>query len=84
MPIIHTKYIGQYSSLILIMDLCNRVVTGRQHAIECDYCNKWLHQSVGHGWIPQDNRMQYERLIYFHTSSSACKTYIRICVIVVY
>ena len=28
---------------------CNRIVTGRQQALECDYCNQWQHRICGTG-----------------------------------
>ena len=34
------------------MDLCiecNRVVTGRQQALECDHCHEWQHRTCGTG-----------------------------------
>ena len=37
---------------IVIMDMCiecNIIVTGRQHALECDYCNQWQHCICGTG-----------------------------------
>ena len=36
--------------IIVIMDMCiecNRIVTGRQQALECDYCNQWQHRICG-------------------------------------
>ena len=41
------------------MDLCiecNRVVTGRQQALECDHCNKWQHRICGTGISQQEYR----------------------------
>ena len=26
---------------------CNRIVTGRQQALECDYCDQWQHRICG-------------------------------------
>ena len=38
--------------IIVIMDMCiecNRIVTGRQQALECDYCNQWQTVYAGLG-----------------------------------
>ena len=42
---------------IVIMDIyieCNRIVTGRQQALECDYFNLWQHRICGTG-DPSEN-----------------------------
>ena len=35
---------------------CNRIVTGRQQALECDYCNQWQHRICGTGLTLQEYR----------------------------
>ena len=33
---------------------CNRIVTGRQQALECDYCDQWQHRICGTGLTLQE------------------------------
>ena len=45
--------------IIVIMDMrieCNRIVTGRQQALECDYCNQCQHRISGTGLTPKEYR----------------------------
>ena len=44
---------------IVFMDMCiecNRIVTGRPEALECDYCNQWQHRICGTGLTPKKYR----------------------------
>ena len=44
---------------IVIMDMfieCDRIVTGRQQALECDYCNQWQHRICGTGLTLKEYR----------------------------
>ena len=55
---------------------CNRVVTGRQQALECDHCREWQHHICGTGISQQEYREAVRSREGFDWICGPCLVYI--------